>query len=326
MSNNQKDFIYVDVPNFHLERNTEIKAQFPEVKDLMGPHISTLFWIIVLITLHLLIALFLSQESFLIITITSYLIGSFFSHALYVLIHECTHNLVFKKRNYNKVAGIICDLGLVLPSAIAFRKYHMIHHRNLNEHLDPDVSSYREANFIKNIWWKKLLWLTFFIFAQALRPLKLPQVKLWDKWLLLNLLSNLIFHSLIFFYLGQKVTLYLFLSQLFGLGLHPLGGRWIQEHYVTYKEQETYSYYGFLNKLSFNIGYHNEHHDFMNISWINLPKVRALAPEYYNSLKSYQSWSLVVYNFIFNKEMSPFRRIIHASNAKEEITSRVSIP
>ena len=105
--------------------------------------------------------------------------------------------------------------------------------------------------------------------------------------------------------------LYLALSTLFALGLHPLGGRWIQEHYITKEGQETYSYYGPLNKLTFNMGYHNEHHDFMHIPWINLPKLKAMAPEYYDTLKSYDSWTKVVLMFIFDKKLNSFSRIIH---------------
>src|SRR5207342_2932808 len=61
---------------------------------------------------------------------------------------------------------------------------------------------------------------------------------------------------------GWKAFFFLLISFFFSVGLHPLGARWIQEHYLTLDEdQETYSYYGPLNTLAFNVGYHNEHHD-----------------------------------------------------------------
>ena len=67
------------------------------------------------------------------------------------------------------------------------------------------------------------------------------------------------------------------------------------------------------------MGYHNEHHDFAAVPWNNLPKIKEQAPEYYDSLKSYQSWTAVLYNYIFNPKMSSYSRIVHpATNSTAE--------
>jgi sphingolipid delta-4 desaturase len=98
-------------------------------------------------------------------------------------------------------------------------------------------------------------------------------------------------------------------STFFGIGLHPLGARWIQEHYTFVPGQETYSYYGILNRLAFNIGYHNEHHDLMKVPWVHLPKVKKLAPEFYDHLHAHRSLTRVLFQWLFDRDLDLYTRI-----------------
>ncbi len=98
-------------------------------------------------------------------------------------------------------------------------------------------------------------------------------------------------------------------SFFFSIGLHPVGARWIQEHYTNDPDQETYSYYGPINRLCLNMGYHNEHHDLPSIPWNNLPKLKAMAPEFYDNLKFHSSWTRLLFQFIFDKRYTLFSRI-----------------
>jgi len=99
---------------------------------------------------------------------------------------------------------------------------------------------------------------------------------------------------------------------MFRIGLHPLGARWIQEHYTFVPGQETYSYYGVLNRLAFNIGYHNEHHDLVRIPWVHLPTVKALAPEFYDHLHAHRSLTRVLFQWLFDRDLDLHTRITRA--------------
>jgi len=84
----------------------------------------------------------------------------------------------------------------------------------------------------------------------------------------------------------------------------------IQEHYVFTPGQETYSYYGPLNRVSFNVGYHNEHHDLITIPWSRLPRVRRIAPEFYDRLDAHQSWTKPLIAFIRDRQVTLFSRVV----------------
>ena len=137
---------------------------------------------------------------------------------------------------------------------------------------------------------------------------RLKRVKMWDRWYVLNLAVQIAFVASLWAFAGWRAVLYVTCSSIFAIGLHPLGARWIQEHYLTSGGQETFSYYGPLNRVAFNVGYHNEHHDLMVVPWSRLPKVKALAPELYAPLAAHTSWTRLWLRFLFDPRLSLFSR------------------
>ena len=152
--------------------------------------------------------------------------------------------------------------------------------------------------------------LLFFPLFQVTRPPRLKEIRFISRWTVLNWLSVITFDVAVFMLLGPKALLYLLASALFAVGLHPLGARWIQEHYLTDDPQETYSYYGRLNWVALNVGFHNEHHDFPSVPWNRLPRLREMAPEYYRDLVFHGSWAGLLFRFLFDPELTLFSRMV----------------
>lgn len=322
MGNNVRDFQYSSSEEPHIQRTKDIIKKYPEIKKLMGRNPNTFIYSFLIVALQITIAVLLRDQAWWVVLVAAYLVGAFANHALFVLIHEFTHNMVFKGRTANVLGGIMCDLPNAFPSSVSFRKYHLKHHAFQGHYdIDADLPSRWEARLISSNFIGKSIWLLLFPLFQALRPPRLKEIQFNSAWVWANLLTVVAFDILLFIFVGPMALLYLVASFFFSVGLHPLGARWIQEHYLVAPPQETYSYYGPLNKLSFNVGFHNEHHDFSFIPWNNLPKVRETAPEFYDSLYYHTSWTKLLFKFLFSKELSLFSRVLRQDRGGINVTS-----
>jgi len=317
----KQDFVHVNTPEPHRGRTREMLKQHPELRGLIGKNPYSIFAIIGIVSIQLLVAYLLSGQSWWWVFGAAYLIGAFADHALFVLIHECAHKLIFKNRAANKMAGMIANIPLIFPSSVSFETYHLKHHSFPGVHeLDGDLPNYWEAKLINHYFIGKVIWLLFYPIFQVFRLNRLREIAPFDKWVALNWVIQIASMTAIAWFLGAQSFVYLVASFFFSVGLHPLGARWIQEHYLTHGEQETYSYYGVLNHVAFNVGFHNEHHDFPSVPWNRLPDIKKTAPGFYDQLSSHTSWTKLFFRFLFDQEISLFSRVVRKNRGKVALT------
>ncbi|CAB9512345.1 Sphingolipid delta(4)-desaturase DES1 [Seminavis robusta] len=302
-------FTVVGTDEPHFSRRKEILKKHPEIKQLYGPDIRLLPSILVIVTVQLALSLYATKiQDWRHFVFLAYSVGGTLTHWLSLGTHELAHNLCFHTTLYNEVLAMIANCAQSIPSCISFKRYHLEHHYKQGENItDVDVPTDWEGRFFNNTFKK-----TIFVFLQpafyALRPMFTnPKAPTWKEGL--NFAVVLGFDAFLAYTFGGKALLFNFASTLLGMGLHPVAGHFISEHYTFVAGQETYSYYGPLNLVSFNVGYHNEHHDFPKISGFRLPMVKKIAPEYYEDLHSYNSWPKVLYDYITRPDMSPYSRI-----------------
>lgn len=221
----------------------------------------------------------------------------------------------------NEIFAIFTTLGTGLPSAVTFKRYHMEHHQfQGREGIDVDVPTYFEGKFIGNNPFLKFLFLLLMPLIYAGRP-AIIRPKSMNFMEFVNYLVCLISMSCVYSSSGLSGIGYLIFSLLLGHSIHPMAGHFISEHYVFQDGYETYSYYGPLNLFAWNVGYHNEHHDFPRVPGWKLPQVRAIAPEFYENLPCYHSWTAVLYNFVMDPNITPFSRVVRETKATEKVSA-----
>lgn len=237
----------------------------------------------------------------------AWVVGASLTQALFLAIHELTHNLFFVSLRWNKYFAFLCNFPIVFPFATSFRKYHLDHHRAQGVvGVDTDLPSEFELRWVQGAV-SKTIWLWSQIVAYAIRPLFInPHA--WSRSHYENALAQLAFDAAFVSMFGFGPLRYLVLCVFLAGGMHPCAGHFLSEHLVTHSPQETYSYYGVLNRLTWNVGFHNEHHDFPLVPWSRLPLVRELCPEMYDSLATCDSWIGIQYKYIADPALGPWSR------------------
>jgi len=223
---------------------------------------------------------------------------------------------MFKAVSSNRYFSYFANLPLVFAYAVSFKKYHMEHHQYQGvTGVDMDIPTPAEGRFFTTPL-RKFFWVFFQVLFYAFRPILMNPYNPGKKELM-NWIVCLSFDFALAYYCKPIAVVYLLLSMLLGLGPHPMAGHFIAEHYVFVEGYETYSYYGPLNFLGFWVGFHNEHHDFPRIPGSRLHKVREAAPEYYEALPQYTSWTKVIWDYVFKPQVSPFSRVKRANKKQK---------
>ena len=87
-------------------------------------------------------------------------------------------------------------------------------------------------------------------------------------WHLANLVVQVVFDVIIVKFMGLRALGYFIMSSFLAGSLHPCAAHFIAEHYLwDGLEQETYSYYGPLNILAYNVS--SLYHEFVLLLTIN---------------------------------------------------------
>ena len=151
---------------------------------------------------------------------------------------------------------------------------------------------------------------------------------------ILNIAVQLVFDAILVRFVGARALAYLILSSFLAGSLHPCAAHFIAEHYVLdgpherseatsqsqdgseqhqHQQQpplpETFSYYGPLNLLTYNVGLHNEHHDFPAVPWTRLPRLHAIAKDFYRDTPRHESWVNIFWLFIWDERVGLWCRV-----------------
>src|SRR3989440_5919385 len=220
----------------HPGRARAIVKAHPEVRQLMVRNPWTALIAASIVVMQTAIAFGMGKLGFgywWLSLLIAYCVGAFANHANYVIIHDATHNLIFRNKSWNKMVAVIADLPNLAPGAMVFRVYHLKHHSHQGDYeYDADLANHWEARLVGNSWYTKAIWLMLFPFFQVTRPPRLKAIKMWDRWFFINFACAALYDVAVVFFCGWPGVLFVVVPFFFSIWFGPLGARLFQEEYT----------------------------------------------------------------------------------------------
>eukprot|EP01100_Stratorugosa_tubuloviscum_P004405 TRINITY_DN20_c0_g1_i10.p1 TRINITY_DN20_c0_g1~~TRINITY_DN20_c0_g1_i10.p1 ORF type:complete len:365 (-),score=131.89 TRINITY_DN20_c0_g1_i10:200-1294(-) len=312
---------------WHRDRKRAILKKYPQVEKLFGNEPLTCLLLIFLLPIHTYVALALENQPWWVVLLASYTIGTLLSFQLLIIAHEATHELVFKNQTANRFVNMFGHLpNWWGPFGNFWWSEHRWHHSVVVDKAlrygPQNVNFLRKAFFTLifihiinfTIFVTSLIQVPIYVISTLLHFLGLRKnpncflyIPPYDRfpicasgWMVINFIITNIYHASLFYFGGWNPIIYQTFSSGFCNGLHPIGMRQVQEHYLLAKKQPTTSVYPPFSWLYLHIGHHVEHHDFAKIPWNRLPELRRIAPDFYDNLKYYNSYMEVLIYFFTN--------------------------
>ncbi|XP_055525387.1 sphingolipid delta(4)-desaturase DES1-like [Wyeomyia smithii] len=315
----RSDFEWVQGDQVHTSRREVMLKKYPQIKKLFGVDPTLKYKVTALVLAQCFMLYVMQNQSWKMIFLVAYFIGAVINHSLMVASHEIVHNLVFGHARplANRYFGMWCNLPIGVPFTITYKKYHTLHHRYLSmDVLDHDIPTATEASLFTTTFGKLIFLIVqpvFFVFRPFfINPLPIERLEI------VNAIVQIIFDTLVVAVFGYKMLWYMLISSYCALSLHPVSGHLISDHYMFKQGFETYSYYGPLNRIHFNVGYHNEHHDFPSIPGSKLPELKQTAPEFYETIPYHTSYLRVFYDFVTDPAIGLYARMKRKTAEKSQ--------
>eukprot|EP01100_Stratorugosa_tubuloviscum_P004412 TRINITY_DN20_c0_g1_i9.p1 TRINITY_DN20_c0_g1~~TRINITY_DN20_c0_g1_i9.p1 ORF type:complete len:364 (-),score=115.11 TRINITY_DN20_c0_g1_i9:200-1291(-) len=312
---------------WHRERKKAILKKYPQVEKLYGNEPLTALILAIVLPIHTYISIALAEQPLWVALLASFTIGTLLSFQLIIVAHEGTHELVFKSQFGNRIMNMLGHMpNWWGPFGNFWWSEHRWHHSVVVDKclrygpqnaplLRKTLFTFlfiHVVNFI--IFVSSIFQVPIYIISTILYHLKLrsnPNCFVYfppynrfpvcvSGWMVINFIITNIYHASLFYFGGWNPIIYQTFSSGFCNGLHPIGMRQVQEHYLLAKKQPTTSVYPPFSWLYLHIGHHVEHHDFAKIPWNRLPELRRIAPDFYDNLKYYNSYMEVLIYFFTN--------------------------
>ena len=164
--------------------------------------------------------------------------------------------------------------------------------------------------------WRKALWVALLGLSQALRPLKVKGVKALDRWIIANILVIAAVDLLILVAIGPGAGVpgpVHVLRARAAPGRRPVDPGALRDQkgsgdlFLLWSVEPDLLQHGLSQRAS------RLRRDSLEQS----AKLKKLAPDYYDSLASYRSWTGVLLKFIFDPSMSTYSRVVRAARKRE---------